>query len=396
MSVVRLAIVASHPVQYYAPWFTKLAARPELQLRVFYLWGGTGSGRHDPGFGRDVVWDLDLLSGYSHEFVPNTARRPGTDHFNGLTNPSLPDRLRAWKPDVVLAIGYGWRALTSLALTWKDSPLWLRGDTHRIGRDQLPAWRRFPQRWLTRRLLSRYAGFAAVGQAHRDFLVAHGVSPERIHHVPHCVDNDRWSTSTRAAKTAASELRAELGIPAHRRLVLFVGKFEPKKRPDLLIKAFQQAAVPDSALLLVGDGPLRDQLRANATENPSIFWLPFQNQRELPRIYAAADLLVLPSEGHQETWGLVVNEAMASGIPCLVSDHVGCRADLIQHGQTGWSFPAGNLDALAHTLRAALATLSDAEARESLRAAIAKRIADYSYDAAATTLVRALQSFPCS
>jgi hypothetical protein len=80
----RLAVVVSHPIQYYVPWFVALARRHDLVLRVFYLWTGMGGAALDPGFGQTIRWDLPLLQGYDHTFVPNRARRPGSDHFGGL------------------------------------------------------------------------------------------------------------------------------------------------------------------------------------------------------------------------------------------------------------------------------------------------------------------------
>lgn len=391
-AAIRLAVVSSHPVQYYAPWFRNLAAQEELCLRAFYLWGGDGRSRHDPGFGREIAWDLDLLSGYEHEFVPNTARRPGTGHFNGLVNPALPSSLRAWRPDVVLVFGYGWRSLAKLALNWKESPLVLRGDTHLLGRQRFPIWRRTLQRWMTRRLLQRYAAFASVGQAHADFLRAHGVPQNCIFHVPHCVDNDRWRNSANTDRKKAAALRAELGIPPEQRVVLFAGKFETKKQPHVLLEAFRQADLAQTVLLMVGDGPLRAELQASASKAHNVRWLPFQNQTEMPRIYAAADVFVLPSAGHGETWGLAVNEAMASGVPCIVSDQVGCRADLISEGETGWSFPATDAAALAARIRDALAAVADPNSLARIRAAIAARIGGYSYHVASANLIAALKT----
>ncbi|ACB76034.1 glycosyltransferase family 4 protein [Opitutus terrae] len=378
----RLAIVISHPTQYYSPWFRWLAGAG-WTLRVFYLWDFGVTRQHDPGFQAQLQWDLDLLSGYEHEFVPNTARHPGTARFFGLRNPSLSARLRAWRPDAVLVYGYGWWSQARLALTWRGSPLILRGDSTLLGRETPPPHRRRPQQWLTRLLLKRYQAFASVGIAHTRFLVAHGVARERIFLVPHCVDNDRWAAGAASAKEAGLAFRASLGIPASDRVVLFAGKFGAKKRPDLLIEAFQTAALAQTSLLMIGDGPLRTDLQAR-NRNANVFWAPFQNQLEMPHAFAAADLLVLPSHGPGETWGLIVNEAMASGLPCLVSTHVGCREDLISEDVTGWSFPAGDSAALAARLQHALSALETR--RNELRAAIAQRIANYSYAAAAAGL----------
>lgn len=389
----RLAVVCSHPVQYYAPWFRHLAQNLRARVRVFYLWQPALAARPDPEFGHVVRWDVDLLSGYDHEFVPNTAARPGTDRFRGLRNPALPGRLRAFAPDAVLLFGYGWETHLRLALGWRDCPLVLRGDSHLLGR--APSARAALRALLLRALFTRFAAFAAVGRANRDLYLRHGVPRSRVVHVPHCVDNAAFASAAAADPGAALAWRRELGVPARRRLVGFVGKFVPKKRPDLLLRAFARLAPPDTTLLFVGDGPLAPDLRAlaaSAAPRADIRFAPFQNQSAVPRALAALDLLALPSEGPGETWGLVVNEAMAVGVPALVSTHVGCREDLVEEDVTGWSFPAGDEPALAAALDRALAALAARPA--ALRAAVLARVARYSYATATPALQTLLDSLP--
>jgi glycosyltransferase involved in cell wall biosynthesis len=393
MTATRLAIVCSHPVQYYAPWFRDLARGPGRDLRVFYLWNpaADASGAHDPEFGRPVAWDTDLLSGYAHEFVPNLAARPGTSRFGGLRNPSLPARLRAWRPDAVLTFGYGWRTHLALALTWRDCPLILRGDSHDLGRDVASPLRRRLRSAALRLLFTRFAAFAAVGAANRDHYLRHGVPPARIRHVPHCVDNAAFAR-TAAVEHAAAEWRASLGIPPRHRVVGFIGKLVPKKRPDHLLEAFARLAPSDTTLLIVGDGELRDSLATRARDVPHVVFASFQNQSLMPRALAALDLLVLPSQGPGETWGLVVNEAMALGVPCVVSDHVGCRADLVEDDVTGWSFPAGDMDALSSSMARALARLSTAAGP--VRTAVLERMSAASHPRATAALHRILDDLP--
>jgi len=132
---------------------------------------------------------------------------------------------------------------------------------------------------------------------------------------------------------------------------LFAGKFIPKKRVMDLLEA--AAGVPEARVVLVGDGPLREKLKARA-ERPDLTgrveFVGFKNQMELPAYLAAADCLVLPSDG-TETWGLIVNEAMACGKPAIVSEACGCEPDLIVQGETGYSFKLGDIKALADCLR---------------------------------------------
>lgn len=382
----RLAIVLSHPVQYYSPWFRWLATRTDLTLRVFYLWEFGVTEQLDRQFGKSFRWDVDLLSGYDSEFVPNTAADPGTHHFTGLRNPELPARLAAWRPDALLLFGYAWRSHLA-ALRWACSrhiPVILRGDSHLLGRG-LPS---LPRRIVLRWLLRRFAAFACVGAANRAYYRALGVPEDRLHFVPHCVDQDRF-TATAELRRAAAELRGQLGL-TDRRVVLFAGKFQPRKQPLELLRAFQETAGADDALVFVGDGPQLPDLQAQAAARPErrVIFLPFANQSEMPVRYLLADIFALPSRGAYETWGLAVNEAMHLGVPCLVSDAVGCQQDLVTDGETGWVFRNAEDAALPRALARALRTAADD--LKKLGEQARQRAAGYSYASAARGLLSAL------
>ena len=147
-------------------------------------------------------------------------------------------------------------------------------------------------------------------------------------------------------------LRRALGIPPDAIVYLFAGKLIGKKRPADYLRALQQASREQPTIhgLLVGDGPLRAELQELAQqERIAVSFAGFMNQSRIPEAYAASDLIVLPSDG-RETWGLVVNEAMACGLPALVSDAVGCGPDLVHRGITGDIFPVGDVHDLAQLM----------------------------------------------
>jgi glycosyltransferase involved in cell wall biosynthesis len=384
----RLAVVTTHPIQYYAPWFRHLAREPGLEPRVFYLWDFGVTDQVDPGFGHALRWDVPLLEGYAHEFVPNVSRRPGTTHFRGIDNPELPARLRAFGPDAVLCLGYNYATFARLLWRWdrRRSPLLLRGDSHRL----VP--RTGLQAWLKCRILAavfrRFGAFLYVGAANRDYLLRHGVPPEKLFFSPHAVDNDRFLAAAEEARREAGPWLREVGVPPGRKVVLFVGKLEPKKRPLDLLHAFARAGLDDAALLYVGAGELEETLRKEAAAVPHVYFAPFQNQTRMPRAYAAADVVVLPSLGPGETWGLCVNEAMCLGRAVVVSSHVGCGRDLVEPGRTGRVFPAGDVDALARCLQE---VFRDPQTPARLGAAGRERVGAYNYSRATEGLVRALE-----
>ncbi len=382
----RLAVVVSHPIQYYAPWFRRLAAEPSLDLRVFYLSDHGIKADRDAQFGTAFAWDTDLLSGHAHEFVPNTSPQPSVTSFSGLRNPGLRPALRSFAPDAILLFGYAYRTHLGLLLR-PPAPIIFRGDSHLLGGP--PA--RGVKRVLLRLIYSRPAAFLPVGQANAAYFRHFGVPEEKLFPAPHCVDAAHF-VPTPQRSAAAAALRASLHIPPEAPVALFAGKFIPKKRPDLLLSAFLRAAVPGAHLVLSGDGELLPSLRAAATGRPDVHFLPFANQSEMPSRYLLGDVFVLPSEGRHETWGLAVNEAMHLGRPVILSDQVGCHPDLLLPGRTGWLFPAGDETALAAALREAL-TLPRAEL--AARGASARdHVSALNYDAASAGLLRALASVP--
>lgn len=389
----RLAIVVSHPTQYYSPWFRWMAAHADaIHLRVFYLWNAGVNPTHDPQFGTTFAWDVDLLSGYDHEFVPNTSRTPGSDRFSGLRNPELLSRLAVWRPDAVLLFGYNYVTHLRLILWARlcGLPLIFRGDSHLLGRGRLSWTKRLPLSLLYR----QFAAFATVGEANRAYFRAFGVPANKLFAVPHCVNADHF-TPTDTTRAEADRLRTSLGLDG-KRIVLFAGKLVSAKQPVELLKAFIHLAPENTALVFVGEGETRPALKILAASRPdlAVHFLPFANQTEIPARYLLADLFVLPSRGHYETWGLAVNEAMHMGVPALVSDRVGCQHDLVTDGETGWAFQADDNVSLETKLAAALAALAEPASRARIRAAVAARICLYTYKQATSGLLSALRGIP--
>jgi glycosyltransferase involved in cell wall biosynthesis len=396
----RLAVVLSHPTQYYSPWFRRIAALGAIDLHVLYLWDFGVQARHDRDFGQALQWDIPLLDGYASEFVPNRSSDPGTHHFAGLDNPALVGRLAAVRPDAILLFGYAYRSQLRAMLSPRLAriPMLLRGDSHDLARPR--GVRGLAGRVARRLLFRRFWRVLAVGKANADYFRNNGVPEAGIRFVPHCVDNERFRAAAPEATVRAAAWRCELGIDADATVLLFAGKFEDKKRPLDLLAAFLRilrespAVAAGAVLLFVGNGALEGELRRIAGDELGrrVFLAPFRNQSEMPTVYACADLLVLPSFGNGETWGLAVNEAMNLARPCLVSSHVGCGPDLVIDGETGWTFEAGDADALRAALSRALATGPDARARMGRQAQA--RVAHYSYDVAAAALRDVLASLP--
>jgi glycosyltransferase involved in cell wall biosynthesis len=383
--------VLSHPTQYYSPWFRWLRANTALTFRVFYLDETGFAPTRDEKFQKTFSWDVDLTSGYDWELIENTARRPSTLRFFGLRNPALHARIADWGATAILLFGYNYATHLKL-IAWarrKKIPLLFRGDSHLLGR---PAPRLFKKTLLTW-LYRQFAAITYVGEANRDYFRFHGVPDKKLFFAPHAVNAAHFDPSLPAHRNISLALRVELGLTAQTRVILFAGKLIPQKQPLALLEAFFALNLPDTALVFVGDGPEKPEmlaLAAKASPDANLHFLPFANQSEMPSRYLLADLFVLPSRGGYETWGLSINEAMHLGVPSLVSDQVGCQRDLVTDGETGWVFRADDLAHLREKLSAALATL--ARDPESIRTAVAARIANYTYTQTSTGLLAALNS----
>jgi glycosyltransferase involved in cell wall biosynthesis len=388
--VPRLAIVLSHPTQYYSPWFRWMRAHTTLTFRVFYLSEFGLKPALDEKFKATFAWDVDLTTGYDWEFVPNLARVPDTLRFSGLHNPQLPERLERWKPDAILVFGYNYRTHVRL-IAWargRGIPLIFRGDSHLLGRVRLPLLKRAVLKLLYR----QFSAVTFVGESNRAYFRYLGVPEKKLFFAPHAVNAEHFDSGNTHHHEAAEQLRSELGVGRETRVVLFAGKLIPSKQPLALLKAFAELGVKNTALVIVGQGPELEAMQAWTAQHPeaTVRFLPFANQSEMPARYAMADLFVLPSIGPYETWGLAVNEAMHLGVPCLVSDQVGSQRDLVTDGETGWVFRADTPSALRDKLGVALDALEKEPDR--FGPAARERIQNYTYKQAAEGLIAAFSS----
>jgi glycosyltransferase involved in cell wall biosynthesis len=388
----RIAVVASHPIQYQAPWFRALAR--VCDLTVFFCHRQDAQGQARAGFDTPFEWDVPLLHGYRYEWLENVSGTPGVDRFGGCDTPGIRARLAEGRFEACIVSGWYLKSYLQAirACRGLGVPVIVRGDSQLKGTRSrvFSLAKHLPYRWL----LQRIDAHLFVGKANYAYLRHFGVRPERLFFAPHFVENDRFAADAARARQsgAARTLRERWGANESTAVFLFVGKFIAKKRPADFIAAVARLAGEgeDVRGVLVGSGPEDTALRAQAAAvGGPIAFDGFQNQTHIASRYAAADCLVLPSDG-RETWGLVVNEAMATGLPAVVSDAVGCGPDLIQERRTGFTYPVGNVALLAARMRSAM-SLRGARA-PGAREAILAQVGRYSCDAAVSGTVAALQA----
>ena len=376
----------THPTQYHSPWFRALAARPEISIHVYY---GLQPNAEMQGkdFGVGFEWDVPLLDGYPNSFLKNVAAKAGWG-FHNVDTPELGDLIPRRDFDTWVINGWTtkseWLAIRS---GWKSGiPMMVRGDSTLIDRRSLG--KRVLKRFVLGRWIPRFSRYLTVGKLNEQYYEHYGAQRCRFVPVRHFVDNDWFEGRAKVERDRRQVLRSQWGIDEDALVFLFVGKFIEKKRPVDTIRAMARVSPGRKVhLLMVGDGELKESCRSAALEvGVPVSFAGFLNQSRIPEAYAAADVLLLPS-AFQETWGLVVNEAMASGLPAIVSDKVGCAPDLVIPGVTGETFPSGNLAALAERIDRYI-RMPGEESRQGLQAAA--HIRDYSLEAATENTVRAI------
>lgn len=360
-----LAILTTHPIQYQTPIWQQLAADGRVPFEVWYLTGHGIEVSRDPEFGLSFSWDLDSLSGYTHRRLAVADGATPTTFWKCRLQESLRKRIR--DAGVTAIWIQGWQVLAYWQAVHEakaaGAAVWLRGESNDL--KPVPWWKRNLKRALLGWLFRRIDRFLYIGTANKRLYESYGVHESALLAAPYAVDNERFARQAEALRGRRSEIRREWKIPADAFCILFCGKFIEKKRPhDVVASARLLSTDAPVHLLFVGAGELGASLRAQthvvfdadaggaagADRGPQATFAGFLNQTEISRAYVAADCLVLPSD-HGETWGLVVNEAIASGLPCVVSDACGCAEDVSRVAGCR-RFELGDVEGLARELRA--------------------------------------------
>ena len=330
----RLAILSTHPIQYNAPLFRILHEDPAIELKVFFS-KTLDQVKFDPDFQREVTWDIPVNVGYEHETY-DASRRNGRK--------SLSKAIRAFNPHAILIYGWSFPGHLQIMRSFHQKiPIWFRGDSHLL--DAQPFWKTIVRRiWLSWVYTNIDLAFT-VGSANDDYFRWCGLKTHQLVRAAHAIDNEYFQNQNLQRHQEAAKLRAQLGIEPVNRIVLFVGKLEKKKNPKILIKVLNQLD-ENYHLVFVGTGPLHNQLEAQCARLRRAHFLGFKNQSEMPIIYRMADVFCLPSEGPNETWGLSVNEAIASGTPSIASHQAGCSKDIFIDPSLGRAISPNNIDAL--------------------------------------------------
>ncbi|HEX5086009.1 MAG TPA: glycosyltransferase family 4 protein [Blastocatellia bacterium] len=384
-----LAVIETHPIQYHAPVYRALQSKYGVPTTAIYGSDFSVVGYRDREFGADLAWDTDLLSGYDQVFL-SQVEHGGARNFEEVSANGLNDALSKVAPKMVLMVGYSPRFNQSAFYeVWKAGyPMLFRAETtdHALNRNTVKTFMRdaFLRLWYRRSSKLLY-----IGRHSYQHYKRLKCPDEKLVFSPYCVDVSTFETDENARARMRPELRRSLNLGEEQIVLLFSGKLSHRKGPDLILRAVKQ--LPPEVrekinVVFLGSGQLKDELESLAQESPRVkaFFPGFQNQSRLSRFYHAADLLILPSrEG--ETWGLVVNEALHHGLPCVVSEAVGCAPDIVENDVTGRVFETGSYQSLASALIQALKLVGRDEARRNCR----QKVSGYSVESAAEGIAEA-------
>jgi glycosyltransferase involved in cell wall biosynthesis len=350
---VRVAIVVSHPIQHYCPFYEALAADGRLQLKVFFASTAGVRGYFDPEFGRKIQWSQNLTEGYQFEFLPGAA---AADPAVAIDNPALNARLKEWNPSVVQVYGFH-HGISRRALLWAKRN---RRRTLFVSDSEL----RTRRTWLTRvrkqlsvPLLNRLVdGFLTIGDQNEAYYSHYGVKRSALFRCPYPIDSRLFDEAWEQRAERKRRMRAALGIPTDAIALLTVGKLTTRKRPEDVLRAIPRIVSHlhySVIAVLAGDGPERTKLEllAKVVGHDRVRVAGFMNIDQLVDCYLAADILVHPSE--EDPHPLATSEAVFCGLPAVVSDRVGSvgPTDDVRIGENALEYPVGDIDALAVSIR---------------------------------------------
>ena len=392
-----MACLVSHPIQYQVPLFRKISQDPRFDLEVIYCSGKSTKSYLDQGFNREINWDIPLMGGYRHIFLPKLFESTHPSFFNPLSY-GIYSILKKRNLDAIWIHGWSnWAQLSAIIIArLLGIKVLIRGESGIHLKKPTGIKRVF--RFIVMAFLKKTIdGFLAIGTNNKDYYLAHGILPAKIFLVPYAVDNHFFLEQSQNLTGDSLKIREKLTDNIEVTVILFSSKLESRKRADFLINAFAKLCNEYDLknlpiLLIIGDGSERPRIEKEITKMNlgNIFLLGFKNQTELPMYYSMADIFVLPSK--QEPWGLVVNEVMNASCAVIVSDEVGCAKDLVDHGETGLVFSSDSEKELVNCL---FELCSDIDKRNELALRAKERITKWSYQEDMNGLHLALESL-CS
>ena len=356
---MRLAVLVTHPVQYFAPVFRELAQNSDLELKVFFGCDHGAKSSEDPGFQTTFKWDSQPAEGFDFHFLSTEP----LEHLEGFSGIRLAGKavatIQGYQPDKILIFAYSPLFITAstIFLRLADFSLMLRAETSNEARTR--SWfKNTIRQFLLRVYYRQFEHFFPIGTHSIQHYQSMGVGEGRLTPVYYSIDVDFFQKQIEKWVPQREELRKTAGISSRDHVFLYCGKMYWPKNPLLIAQALALLSKTQKEkiwLVAVGTGDWRDKFEnaVHAQLGKRVIFAGFKNQLELGEFYSMADTLILPSQSG-ETWGLVVNEALQFGLRVIVSDKVGSACDLIKDPKRGSIFPSGDAKALSKEIVQAL------------------------------------------
>jgi glycosyltransferase involved in cell wall biosynthesis len=352
--MVKIAVINSHPIQYFAPLYKELNNSHGIEITSLYLSDLNLKPSIDPGFKREITWDVDMLEGYNYKFI-GKYKKNKPNGFLSLIAPEIWTEIRSSDYDVIWLHGYNFAAylVAFLAAKSKGIKIFFRGESHL---ELTRGWLNSIIHETFCKIFFRYIdAFLAIGTANKEYYKSFGIDESNIFLVPYTIDNSRFTINKDLMSHELDKLRADIGL-SNNPTIIFASKFMARKRPQDLLEAARilQKEGLGFNILFVGSGDLEKILHDLVAKYnlKNIFFKGFVNQTSLPLIYAASDIFVLPSI--DEPWGLVINEVMSCGLPIIIAKGIGAANDLVREGENGFTFEPLNPIDLSSKLKAML------------------------------------------
>lgn len=343
---MKLAIIITHPIRYFIPLIQMLNKKQGITLKLFFTYGPDllRKTKYNPAYREKAEPALPLFEGYDYAFIDNVSKNKSTYRFKGIINPSLIPEIEQWQPDALLVCGWKFHSHLQAMKHFKGKvPVYFRGDSTLLDEGSFS----FPKKILRKLALTwvfRHIDKALyVGTNNKHYYEKSGLKKDQLIYIPHAVDNTRFAR-TDQLKEKALRVRRKMNIKDDEIVFLYAGSFTAAKGVFHLIASFIKAKRENTHLLFAGTGPAEQKLKSLAGGRINIHFLPYQTQTMMPLVYTTSEVLIQPSGS--DTWGLVINEAMANGLAIIASDKCGGATDLVEEGKNGYIFPAGDINTL--------------------------------------------------
>lgn len=333
---LRLAILTNILPPYRVPLFNYLAAQPDICLRIFLCAKSESDRNWD--WPENIQFDYEIGSSW-------TFKAPSGKPAYFV--PGLVLSLWKFKPDVIIvgSLGVvGLAALISTKLTGAGLVLW--SESTEISESQRARRVLFLRKFLVRRAQA----YIGVSNLAAKYFCRLGAKEEKIHVSLQTLDVQTFSRTVNKHRAMKNEIKRQFGLTGS--VIAFIGNLEPYKGTDLLLETYLKLLdyAPAVELLLVGTGKLEEQLKQQTKKvrNAKVHFIGFKQHQDLPLYYAVTDLFCLFSRS--ETFGIVVVEAVAAGLPIMCSKFAGAAFDLVENGKNGYIIDPFEIDVNANLM----------------------------------------------